>query len=701
MPPTKITLSLDHNMSIIRLCLLVVLWSVPAFAQDPCATLASKNTTVITIEDAFGCFRSFPITPAMKRNQADALKSYFELYPYLDIAKSSSAPLFPSSIDLLPEIDRIANDPTITSEFEYQSRLVDLVTSLHDAHSFYQPSCFTSVRFFQPWVIAARYPEGLRGQPELYLRETVVDGSYAFSEYAREAAPFLSGLMGEFERFWRGALGREAREFVGYSIVSIDGTDAATYVQRFADRLAGVSREPDSRFNLVLPTTAYVNGSMRLLDGLIYRVASPPSDFSAKRTYRLRRRQFYSGIVLATTGNIVQEECLRQCQLGQLEVQKTRDCCRLLWKRLKRKGFIGPKQGHLHALKLKVSPNLLTIARATRQMGSSRMFGVDLSRPIVSDEDSAFYMLDDGETGVWVFQSVVPSDLSSRGLASWISTVVNGLLTLEAGGARNLLIDVSRNGGGVILPIPQHTFVEYDIRLSPTMSFLSRNADAPSTTGSSSATYFSTGDLRSVNGSPSILDPGRTFTRGGSESTYSNQFEYTTCKDFTRQFLESVPRLERGWRAENVVFVSDGVCGSTCAESVRALRDGRNVRSVVYGGRTGTSFQPTSYEGGVVAQFGEILSDATSVSTRANTSRPRNPLPQPFLLPALGSIPIWECYSPAGQMNDVPAEFVPQRAERLVVVRDPLDRARVWEAFAEGLRTGGVRPIRLRKREKN
>ncbi|KAJ3192606.1 hypothetical protein HDU67_005411, partial [Dinochytrium kinnereticum] len=223
----------------------------------------------------------------MKLMQVEALKSYFELYPYLDLAKGSAEPLYPSNVDLFVEFNKIAADPTITTEFDFQSRLSETVTSLHDAHASYQPTCFVAARFLQPWVIAARYPEGL-SVPEIYLRDTVTAGSFVFSEYSRRVQPFLTPFVTEFEGFWGRTLGRDPAGLVGYVVEEIDGVDVLTYIQNYADRIGGTSRVPDARFNNVLPTTTYINGTMRMIDALLYRITYAPSSLPTSRTYKLR-----------------------------------------------------------------------------------------------------------------------------------------------------------------------------------------------------------------------------------------------------------------------------------------------------------------------------------------------------------------------------------------------------------------------------
>ncbi|KAJ3104523.1 hypothetical protein HDU97_009136 [Phlyctochytrium planicorne] len=804
-----------------------------AFAQsnsDACAKLSQRAGTIVTVDETFSCYNSFSISASTKKKQIESLKSYFELYeslfrsflhgppsltalehryPYLDLAKSSNAPLYPSQVDLFGELDRIANDPAVVTEYDFHSRVSDLVSSLNDAHSYYQPICYTAVRFFQPWVISARYPAELAGKPELYLKSIVTEGSFTFSDYSRKSNPFLGKYRGEYDQYWNRALGVNPKSYVGYAVVEIDGQDSLVsffgfdfeleerrriltiaiqdYVQSYGDRLSGVSRVADTRFNYVLPSMQFINGTMRMADSLLYRITWAPSDLKPTRTYKLKgpkgdevevnapwggyvrpplafsdRDSFYRTLCTGKKNpddpNIVvpplPEASSSSAQVGEESSSSTPGLRRR--RHVRRGGAVeqatdaliksvslivgagamgenkrkvttggplpsGPVQfvdDVSFNTKLMMNPDVdwdltaSTVSAAIDKFNLGTKGGfqkwlkaaggvptnraLDLSKPIVSDMDSAFYLLD-SKTGVWVFQTVSPTDSSSQGIAGWLSTIVSGLQALDNAGVENLIIDVSRNGGGIVCAghaliqylFPKATFVNYDVRLTESLNFLMRNADASVSSGISGDSIFSAQELSSAaaDNSSNIFDPGNKFVRGGTESTYSNRFEFVGCKNFAKRFLGKVPPLKKGWYPSDVVILSDGMCGSTCAESFRTLRDQFKVRSAVFGGRTATPFQPTSFEGGVVVSFSDILTDSTNIVTHTETLRPVAGIPQRFPLPAEGTVPIWESYSPNAPENvrNFPAEFVPQPAEVFVAPLDPLDKVALWGLVAKGL----------------
>ena len=198
-----------------------------------------------------------------------------------------------------------------------------------------------------------------------------------------------------------------------------------------------------------------------------------------------------------------------------------------------------------------------------------------------------------------------------------------------------------------------------------------------------------------------LLSPGVAYTRGGVAGTYSNVFTDGTCTDFKNAVVDpkQIPQLKKGWAPANIAIVSNGLCGSTCAAFVRyviflyswslnswnpplfniysVLRDQFQVKTFTYGGSSGKSYTPTSFEGGVVAHYSELLSNTKM------TDKPQPGGPVELTLPVDASIPIWEGYSPSSQYPNVPAEWVVDRADdQLAGIQDTMDTVAIWKATA-------------------
>ncbi|KAJ1568158.1 hypothetical protein HK405_003448 [Cladochytrium tenue] len=670
--------------------------ATPAVAADPCAALLAAgnywsgfNSTpaIVTGADVLSCYGSFGINASTKATQVEYLKQYFNLYPYLDIAKESTAPSFPSSVDVLAQLDTIAANATITSEFDFQTQIKAVFMSLNDAHASYFPSCFVAAEMFQPFVLDAKFSAG--SPPTIYVRWSNVNRTDLYS------APIRSLMANE----WASLIGDDPNTYVSYTVTKINGMDAVAYIQKVADYWTGLSHSPESRFNRAIPWILWTGSYYGFNEGIINRIRYIPSNMDWYWDYELESPSgqkvtlskvpwvgvgsFSTTVPLASSSEYYSSFCTSNVATAALKISI-------------------PKANHadvtvnateaLLVHEEKFSAAMRRLNMATPGVKEAKL---NISSPLVSDMFSAFYILDDGITGVWVLATF--EALSDSATNAYYGTITAGLKMLETAGASRLIIDLSGNGGGLLcigdalllylMKNPVTTV--YDVRLSETFASIIKNADIILSEGFN--TYVSDYGLVPHQGK-SILDDPQNYTRGGATSTYSGKFQLN-CSAFT-DYNTTLPALDRGWAPSNITVVTDGTCGSTCAQFLRALRDQYGVRTVVTGGSTGAAFQPTSFEGGSVYQFVQIQATAQTIQQKsgapasATADWPLHALP----LPAPASLPLWESYSSAGAGGlDRPMEWVPAPADGLLDVGDVLDKALVWTAAA-GVAAGGGSP---------
>ncbi|KAJ3307911.1 hypothetical protein HDU76_004273, partial [Blyttiomyces sp. JEL0837] len=276
----------------------------PAIAtgnNDPCTVIATQGrllaaqTTdggnvfpVVTADEALACYNSFSVSPSDKAKQVNAVKSYFQMYPYLDIAKKSEPPNFPSNIDLFAGLDALANDNTITTEYQLHSHIQRLVSLLNDNHAYYKSECFTTIRFLQPFVITAKYPTA-GGAPTFNIKGSVSQASELFSAINIAQSPYLKGVASSFDAFFTQKLnGIAASNYTDYTITSINGMDTISFVQHMADLTTGISHDPQTRFNAILANAQYIGtGSFIFSDSYLYRTRFFNHDFNTTYTYGL------------------------------------------------------------------------------------------------------------------------------------------------------------------------------------------------------------------------------------------------------------------------------------------------------------------------------------------------------------------------------------------------------------------------------
>ncbi|KAJ3308097.1 hypothetical protein HDU76_004134 [Blyttiomyces sp. JEL0837] len=800
-------------------------------ADDPCAILATQarllaaHTTdgttadpfpVVTADEALACYKSFSVSVADKKAQIDAVKSYFQLYPYVDIAKKSEAPNFPLNVDIFATLDAIANDNTVNTEYLLQSKIGRLVTSLNDAHAFYQSLCFTTVRFLQPFVIAAKYPTGgAGGAPTLYIKGPVSQVSELFSAVNLGKAPYLKGVASALDSFWTPKLnGVAPTDFTDYTVSTINGMDAISFYQYIADLTTGYSRDPQTRFNSILPYANYIGtGSFIFFDSSVYRTRTFGFDYNTTYTYGLvapngtkvsveapwgaylalplnskpaqlplyTRDDFYQNLCTdpnsdmmrstpplpgstgstGSTGGSTTGSSSSTATSATVSTTGTAPAAAseptspsalasrdIIRRHIFADGNLFSNSEYVSDLRVlqrpvtsfKSSPatssyifnninwdlvstlhdqkSAIAISRANQQSfdlksGLGKSFNINqfvntstdsnhefssfaTGRMIQADDYNAIYNLD-GVNGLWAFTTVEPADDNAGG--DFLSTVTAGLRGLETAGVNNLIIDTSDNGGGQIcLGVALLTYIlnkptalPYDIRLTDPVKFLMTNADT--NTDVAGSTIFSSQGLLAYDTKTPVLDLSKTggsLTRGGVSEGYTEKF-LLDCGPGINSILKKLTPLQKGWAPSNIFLLSNGKCGSTCAEFTRVARDQYGVRTLTYGGASSTPFQPSSFEGGVVQDYGAFYNDTQAIlavlpsSTLSKNSDVVNSLPQTLPLYITGSLPFWESYSPQGKGGlDTPCEFVPQNSEAYVSgVVDWIDKPSLWSAAVD------------------
>lgn len=224
---------------------------------------AVPNNSIVSMDQVVACYSSFNIDSETKKDQIDTLKRYFELYPYTDIAQNSSAPYYPSSVNIFSALDAIAADSSITTEFEFQSAIQYAVYSLNDAHTYYSPNCFTTARLLQPFIIdvkpsdsatSANNVTSASGPLTVYIRDTLYNGALFTGSRTQLFADSISSAL---KSFWNTSVNGDASKYVNFTVTLINKQPALAFIQRYADRSTGFSHVPETRFNTVMPASVY------------------------------------------------------------------------------------------------------------------------------------------------------------------------------------------------------------------------------------------------------------------------------------------------------------------------------------------------------------------------------------------------------------------------------------------------------------
>ncbi|KAJ1566335.1 hypothetical protein HK405_010207, partial [Cladochytrium tenue] len=187
-------------------------------------------------------------------------------------------------VDVLAELDAIASDDSLATEFDLHHRLTSLVASLRDPHIAYRSGCFNQGTFLQPWVIAANTTPGADGRSVIYLKDSVLSGSAYFSSETAAEPDRVAAL----NAFWMADMDHPPRAYVGWIVEAINGVPVKNFIQAYADEHVSISKTAEARFNMALQSYYYADGVWRPFDGYLYRTNALTPSFAPSWTYSLR-----------------------------------------------------------------------------------------------------------------------------------------------------------------------------------------------------------------------------------------------------------------------------------------------------------------------------------------------------------------------------------------------------------------------------
>ncbi|KAJ3096545.1 hypothetical protein HDU97_005779 [Phlyctochytrium planicorne] len=710
------------------------------------ANLQNAGFAMATYDTIMKCFRTFPVSQVEKLGQVLALVSYFAVYPFLNLAKYSTPPLYSNRVNILERLAQVATDVaasnSVKSLYDLHFTIKSRLNQLNDPHIVYAPSCFSGVSFFQPWMLGMRFDPVVSGSlngtanlmptPTIYILGT----SQSDSDFASaRSSDFANGL----NLFWRNQTGVEVDDYIGWTVESIDGYDAVTALRAFSN-ITGTSKDPETRFNLAFPGYSWSGGRLKYIDGFFYR---RPSYLirSNTVTYVIRSSTGDLKHVTAPWAGVIEDEgilkslndgansyYLQYCASQEVDFgrRKRRDSGDgddngpfrdAEYPNNKRSSFwesvgVDEEDEEVRVATTPTTPapddtealppsfpfrNMQAIStnRTTIFTGSNSVSNGSME-PLQQYGGGSVFKLDN-RTGVWMFSSLAPKFIQGQSKLDshmgWLNDVFDSLKKLRDENVTNLVIDVTNNEGGIIclgMAAAQGLFrekplvpMQYLYRALPELRIL-----ANLTTDTNSPFYLrklrSVQNMARLNSTSDLFDPGENIKvmmdSGVLNDKFTNRF-HLNCTGYIED-VKSMPAGANWTKFENVVVVSNGLCGSTCATFVRALKHQFGVRTYTYGSSISQPFQPTSYEGGTVVSFTDLRDNAYQFLN--------NPLSnlnffKSFPFYVSGKIPFFQLIEPnmvdsGGQLW--PAEWIPMKADMHVRVMNPMDPEMIWRGVA-------------------
>jgi hypothetical protein len=102
-----------------------------------------------------------------------------------------------------------------------------------------------------------------------------------------------------------------------------------------------------------------------------------------------------------------------------------------------------------------------------------------------------------------------------------------------------------------------------------------------------------------------------TYTRGGTPTRFTSKFVQRNSERLSI-FIELLSGDffdKHEWKSEDMVILSDGICGSSCALITQSMAIKNNVSTVAVGGYKDTPLSYASYPGAQVVMFDQLMAE--------------------------------------------------------------------------------------------
>ncbi|KAI8814447.1 hypothetical protein BJ742DRAFT_766257 [Cladochytrium replicatum] len=767
---------------------------------DPCGAIYNTGV-LIPYSNALACLDSFgPPPPSVRQAILSTTATYLQLYPYHDIVKSSPEPKFPINIDIDAELKNIearVQSGDIRTDRAFHTAISDLIKNLKDAHTAYSHCYESAFLWVQPWSLVATYPQnglqangqrpgsyGTSGKPVIRIHSPVTSNwiSRYYVGYQRQFADAFARL-----------LQIDINAYTGWTVLEIDELPAADYVQAFANNTRLGLKDWKSTFNAVLSGVTVFEGNFIIGDSYLARTRSTPA--KPTRKYKLQasngtsivfdipyfmhisvsptvaasaafawtnRQQFYDRFCTVAPGYTVPavgsssarrtiksrdsiHETTGEASGGPYSERAFADGPT---------GFVPLPSGFTSRANPMIIASTITSqatamnAQIERKLNSfvlSQNTTVPTAVKLGGDNSSVFYIMSDGETGVWAFPSVVPADIrlsdgtrvstmdNENAINAWLESILTGLAVLQSRKTKRLIIDVSGNGGGFLCIAellmmvlgPDIVFPTQDMRSSPLLTSLAQAAAVTTNYtmwSAQSRVSLSTSQVYTNADWSNPRNPGPPGVGG----TYTQLYTDNVCASFINSVI---PQLRGALEipyytnpATQIAFVSDGNCGSACSYITRPFQAQKKTKVYVWGGSEDepkpTKFQFCAFEGGPVETSSDFATDLAliqaplrqlGIGVATAATQPGDRDSWSYLLQNLTAnplslqwaIPIGNFYAPTSPNRSVEWTYAP--ADDVVLMADPTNRVAIWGEVAKRMQgtstvsnsTGGAAGIRL------
>ncbi|CAE7223476.1 unnamed protein product [Rhizoctonia solani] len=565
--------------------------------NDPCAAIAAKGW--YKPSQVLSCLQSFSYNETLRNNIVDVVSKTFNFHTSVSFHLNMPDPFTDDTVDLQGELSRIRGTK-YDSDFNLHQDVSKTAKRLNDGHAGYINYCYDSL-----FVTYLPFPLAVLARPDALDVQNI--------HIVPEASTVATAEFGtDAVAKWKAALGRELSDFDGARIVSINGKDPWAVVDENA-AVTGGYQAKTTRQN------AFFSSYQRAASEWSYRLG----DFAQ---WSLPVRGDSVTLRLVRNGTNTEETYTVPylSRVGSATVAFTD--AKSLWANncvatpgTNGASYYNKAQAKAKAIadkpRFQPDPEIAPIINGRRQpistlVADGPLFDVTLPSRLAP-----------------------PTAITGNGVQKGI---LDGINAVKAKGATRLLVDVTNNGGGYVClaawlhrvlagpgpgtePQPglDGSVRAQDLAQKITTKIVANNTGVdPDQQMLYNPLNWRDTKSKRFPANFNWLDPAIKMQVNGVADRFSQEIG-DDCIPY-----DLTPPAEKPFEFDNIAILNNGRCASSCSLFTISMRTKYNVKTVVVGGKPGTTQQYCGVVGGQSLNFASIDSDIKTAGLKNDPLAP-------------------------------------------------------------------------------
>ncbi|KAI8891356.1 hypothetical protein K501DRAFT_265219 [Backusella circina FSU 941] len=563
---------------------------VKCWASDPCASISEKK--YVSYSEAKACLDYFAFDPIIADQTIYTIQKTIEqLYVFNEVAANPPEieGLVTVPVDIIKDMYRIRNMPWKTDR-EFQDAIASALGKVHDAHLSYTPYCYRQFIFSNPIRLSS------------LIRN---------NEFIITIASVKKSLWSNADDAW-----------VGCRVQKIDDNDALVTLVNYAFNKSSDTKDINGSFNHLLKTKIDLHGWDIGRDDLGYHRYLPIQEYHSytlqcpkegtrpnQGIYDPSFTVFIPWVAKIPPGfSDAGEYWDKFCQTAN-QIPNTAPLSS------KNHANKSPSSVKIDTAELKKINQGRTYDKLTPAEREQKKIKQTSHSPFVN-----FYKLTNTSVGMIDIHTF---EIPMEKMGDFVAIFTRGLQEFEKEGIQKIILDLSSNTGGdacigefVLNSFFKETPVYVsDIKYSPFLARVIQKAIGKDTTKWKD---YKNPHYNGADWFTSYIK----HERGGKQVLFSQPISLN-CNTFNEVFTKNITLYEnKMWKASDMMILSDGRCGSTCAILASRLHLSHGVSTMSVGGIKGNRMQYSSFPGGESDTLSGFLLDLKTLGMENDKDAP-------------------------------------------------------------------------------